>query len=253
MHLQIAEQVTAKLHAKPATDRSLLSFLMEEWAAFYFGGVAPDFQSICGIPREETHFYGLPPDPDNLAYPQMFARYPELANTSDMLPSRMVFIAGYVAHLFLDLIWFREIVVPFFVNAKQMGDLKQRRLLHLILLAYLDRLALQALPASAAGTLAQAQPHRWLPFATDAELCQWRDYLVPQLRPGASTRTVEIYATRLGMTAGTFAAKLDDGVWLRNHLFSQVPVASVQTILRDAVPPTIQRVQNYCEGRLLQR
>jgi hypothetical protein len=133
-----------------------------------------------------------------------------------------------------------------------MGDLQQRRLLHLILLACLDRLALETLPASAAQTLAQAHPRRWLPFATDEDLRQWRDFLVPQLRRGAVTRTVEIYAARLGMPPSAFAAKLEDGVWLRSHLFSQVPVSSVQTILMDAVPPTIQLVQNYCEGRLLQ-
>jgi hypothetical protein len=250
MHLQIAEQVSARLRARPKEYGPLLALLEAEWPAFCFGGVAPDFQSVCGIPREATHFYRLPPDPANLAYPRMLARYPELADVNHMPSARVLFVAGYIAHLLLDLIWFRQIVVPMFYEPVHLGDLAQRRLLHLILLAYLDRLALEALPDSAAATLTRAEPQAWLPFARDADLRQWRDFLVPQLQPGAPTRTIEIYAARLSMPAAAFAAKLEDGDWLRSRLFSQVPLQRIQKILRDAVPPTIQRVQNYCEGRL---
>ena len=251
MHLQTAELVKARLASRPDQSAALLTVLNDEWPAFYFGSAAPDFQSICGIPREDTHFYRMPPDPDNMAYTRMFASYPELADAGHLPAAKMVFLAGYIAHLLLDLVWFRQILVPMFFRAEQLGSRQQRHLLHLILLAYLDRVALKALPDSAAVTMASAQPVQWLPFGGDEELRQWRDYLVPQLKPGAVTQTTEIYAARLGVTEEAFAGKLKDGAWLQSHLFSQVPVPRVQQILRDAVPPTIQLIEDYCAGRLM--
>ena len=53
----------------------------------------------------------------------------------------------------LDLIWFRQIVVPEFYNAPQLGDVRNRHLLHLILLSYLDKLAFEALPDTAGNIL----------------------------------------------------------------------------------------------------
>ena len=98
--------------------------------------------------------------------------------------------------------------------------------------------------------LAGAQPAHWLPFATDEELRNWRDFLVPQLRPGGASQTVEIYASRLQMTTEAFAAKLEDGAWLKQNLFAHVPVTAVQEILAAAVPASIQLINSYLSGEL---
>jgi hypothetical protein len=250
MHLHIAEQIKVRLKDQANQWDHLSVVLNDEWPAFYLGSVAPDYQTLCGVPREETHFYSLPPEPDNEAYPRMMDRYPRLANANGLPADQALFVAAYSAHLMLDLIWFRQIVVPMFYDAPQLGDVRQRHLLHLILLSYLDKLAFEALPHTAGGTLANAQPAGWLPFAADEDLRRWRDFLVPQLRPGGGSQTVEIYAGRLQMTAGAFAAKLDDGVWLRKNLFDQVPVTAVQEILASAVPASIKLINSYLKGEL---
>ncbi len=55
----------------------------------------------------------------------MMARYPVLAQAKNLPPDRAVFVAAYSAHLLLDLIWFRQIVVPMFYDAPQLGDLQE--------------------------------------------------------------------------------------------------------------------------------
>jgi hypothetical protein len=198
-----------------------------------------------------THFYKLPPDPDNQAYTRMLSRYPQLTDIQQMPTGKEVFVAGYIAHLLLDLIWFRQVVVPMFYDKPQLGDVSQRHLLHLVLLTYLDKLAYEALPESAGNTLSKANPLNWLPFATDEELREWREFLVLQLLPEGMPLTAQIYAGRLHMTAEAFTAKLDDGVWLRKNLFAQVPVSAVEHILAEAVPASIRLIYRYLEGELM--
>ena len=180
----------------------------------------------------------------------MMARYPQLANANSLAADQAVFIAAYSAHLMLDLIWFRQIVVPMFYDAPQLGDVRQRHFLHLILLSYLDKLALEVVPDMAGDTLSSAQPAGWLPFAADEDLRRWRDFLVPQLRPGGRSQTVEIYARRLQMTAEAFAVKLDNGVWLQKNLFDHVSVTAVQEIIAAAVPASIQLIDSYLNSEL---
>ena len=55
------------------------------WPAFYLGSVAPDVNAISAIPREGTHFYGMPPAGEEMAYPTMLAKYPQLTNLTTML------------------------------------------------------------------------------------------------------------------------------------------------------------------------
>ena len=56
----------------------LLRALNEEWPAFYMGSVAPDYQTICGIPRADTHFYRMPPQSRDEAGHQLLAQYADL-------------------------------------------------------------------------------------------------------------------------------------------------------------------------------
>lgn len=245
MHLQIAEQIRSELEARPGSDGRLLCTLLQAWPAFYLGSVAADYQTITQVPREATHFYTLPPDPDNQAYPEMLACYPELADATALPPTQGVFVAAYCAHLMLDLIWFRRILLPFFAGVSDLGSREQRRLLHDVLLTYLDKLAFDALPATAGMTLAAAQPDHWLPFADDADLVRWRDMLAAQLQPGGKLQTIEIYAGRLGMSPAAFAANLNDPTWMSDYLFAKIPVAEVQTILASAVPQSITLLTDY--------
>lgn len=242
MHLQVAENVLKSL--QNSHNGRLSNLLQQQWPAFYLGSVAPDFQSICHIPRENTHFYGFPPDLSHPAYEVMLEKHQSLADSRCLRPEQAVFVAAYLAHLLLDLIWFEEVVVSLFVH-REWAERHQRRLGHFILLTYLDQLALESLPQTAVSTLATAHPNEWLPFAQDSDLVRWRDMLTTQLHPGATIQTVEIYAERLKITPAQFSAHLHDPVWMYQQLFVHVPLEQVQQVLETAVPRSITLINSY--------
>lgn len=242
MHLQIAEQICVEAQAGHGRLHALLQ---RQWPAFYFGSVAPDYQEVADVPRRQTHFYDLPPEPDNMGYNALWDAYPALTDVANLAPEQAMFVAGYSVHLLYDVIWLREVVDPYFFRAKDMGDRKQRMLIHFILLTYLDKLAFESLPETAAQTLAAAHSEQWLPFADNAHLEQWRALLLPQLQPGAMSSTVAVYARRLGMTPAEFAASLEDPDWMEAHVFDRLPVAEIQEILQAALPRSVDLLLGY--------
>jgi hypothetical protein len=246
MHLHMAEQIRTAAESRYGRDGRLPLLLAQSWPAFYLGSVAPDCQDLAGIPRTATHFYNIPPDPDNQAYPRMLAAYPELADPAHMPLDQAIFVAAYSIHLMVDLVWFREVLLPFFVNRPDWRDGYERRhLVHNIVLTYLDHQAYEALPATAVSTLAAANPRHWLPFVGDDALCQWRDRLVAQLQPDGDLETIAIYAQRLRMSPAEFAASLQDAAWMADHVFNVVPIADVQARLDAALTAGLDMMVHY--------
>lgn len=246
MHLQIAEEIRAQASSKGLA--SLSELFSQSWPSFYIGSVAADYQSICDIPRDETHFYGLAPGPEADPFGLMLARYPELRDVSALSADQKMAAAAYGIHLMFDLLWFHQILMPYFAASPEWGDFSQRHLAHHILLTYLDQLAVDKLPAAAADILSSTQPEQWqLPLTGNGHLLKWRDLLVAQLRPGASLQTVEIYARRLKMSPEEFAGKLQDRSWLQAQVFDHVPAAEIQRKLENAVPHSIDLITDYLE------
>lgn len=242
MHLQIAERVRASQELRGRVRR----LVEQEWPAFYLGSIAADVQTVSHAPRDQTHFYGLPPDPHRPAHELMFSHHPSLAQAAGLPPAQAVFVAAYAAHLMLDVRWYWDVLTPYFIGA-EWGEHRHRFLVHNTLLTYLDQLALAALPPAAGDTLAAAEPHNWLPFVADPDLTHWRDMLVDQLRPGATAQTVEVYARRLGMSPADFAANLHNPAWMEEHLFSNVPLPHVQAMLDKAVGQSIELITSYLQ------
>jgi hypothetical protein len=246
MHLDVAEEIRANSNL----SETVADQLAREWPAFYLGSVAADFQTISDVAREVTHFYKLPPQRGVQAHEVMLETYPQLAEPQALAPDHAVFIAAYRAHLLLDLRWYWDVLIPYFVEADDWpGDHRQRFLAHNTLLTYLDKIAYEALPQSAACTLAAAEPDEWLPFTSDGDLVRWRDMLVQQMQPGASLKTVAIYAERLQMTPEAFAQKLEDPSWLEEQLFSRVPLQRVQGVISEAREQSVSLITEYLELR----
>ena len=242
MHLDIAGRMAQSACLPGAITR----LLEEEQPAFYLGNVAPDFQTISDVPREVAHFYGLPPEPGVEAHNVMLERFPALADSSELPVAQAVFVAGYRAHLLLDLIWYRDVLIPFFVQAEDWPvDHRRRFLVHNILLTYLDRQAKRALPEEVGERLGAAYPRGWLPFAGDGDLIRWRDMLTRQLRPGARSETVTIYADRMKMSPAEFAAHLDDPEWMTEQVFSKVPLPKVDEALDKGLEASVAVVNDY--------
>jgi hypothetical protein len=246
IHLHIAEQIRATA-AATQPEGTLHCRLNAHWPAFYLGSVAPDVQTVSGAPRAATHFYNLPPAPDSDAVSRLWTQYPSLAEGAALPPAQGIFVAAYCAHLMLDLIWFREVLIPYFAEVEGLGEFKERRLLHHTLLTYLDRQAYEALPPDAASTLAAARPRHWLPFVADADLAAWQAMLAAQLAPGAPSQTIRIYAERMEMAPDRFAARVADEAWLAQNLFARIPMAQVKRRLETAVGQSIRLITDYLD------
>jgi len=242
MHLQVAEQIRLSDRLSP----SLRNYLAAEWPAFYLGSVAADYQTICDIPRSQTHFYRLPPEPGVAAHKIMLAAHPELAAATVRSPGQAAFVAAYSVHLMLDVRWHREVMTPLFLQSNLWEDHRERFVSHNILLTYLDQLALATLPENAGDILAAATSHGWLPFALDGDLERWQMMLVEQLLPGGvGPQTVPIFAQRMGMTPEQFAGCLHDPDWMEREVFSKVPLDVVQALMNTAVVESIELITDY--------
>lgn len=241
MHLQMAE----RLLDDSRLDPQVRQILGDHLPAYYLGNVAPDYQTITSIPRERTHFYDLPPSVGDDACLTMLTQYPELSAARAQSQVQAAFISAYCSHLLLDLRWYREILIPFFLGPGDWEDHRHRFIVHNTLLTYLDKQAFYSLPESAAETLEAAKPNSWLPFASDADLSAWRDFLVSQMKPGATPQTVEIYAGRLSMSPEEFSENLDRPEWMEEYVFSKVSLESVLAILTTVVSDSIDLIFDY--------
>ena len=241
MHLQIAERIRAHGELPHWMGRRIDNKLPE----FYFGNVAPDYQTIASIPREQTHFYNLPPSPEEDACLEMLTQYPELAAKATSTEAHSIFIAAYCCHLMLDLRWYREILIPFFLEPGDWRDHRHRFIVHNTLLTYMDLKAFESLSMDVGLKLSHAQPNGWLPFASNEDLVGWRDFLVPQMDPGATPFTVEIYAGRLGMTVDEFSDNLGSSEWMEENVFSRIELDVVLSLLMTAVQDSIDLIDQY--------
>lgn len=241
MHLYVAEQICER-HDLPDPLRKQLQ---HEWSAFYLGSVAPDFQVISSIKREVTHFYPLPPDPDDYdAFGRMLAAYPKLADPKTLSAEQAVFTAAYGAHLLYDLIWDHKILTPCF-RAIEWGDRYQRYMSHNILLTYMDRVAYNELPETAGQVLSNITAAGRLPFDEDQKLAEWQALLVKQLQSAAEIQTIQIYAQRLRMEPEEFAARLDDEQWMYEFVFQHVSLDAVAEAAAIAVERSVDLLYGY--------
>ena len=247
MHLDIAEQILAH----PQLDADVRTRLAADWPAFYLGSVAADYQSIGDVPREVTHFYPVPmPMDEAVGWEKLQTVHPELTESHLLDAQTAIFIAAYAAHLHYDVVWYKQILIPYFWLSDQWEGVSKRErfTIHNVLLTYLDGVSLRKLPNSAETTLANAASQYELPFIYTPLLAEWHQMLVTQLAPDAPIRTVEIYAERLGITPDEFAAKLRDDTWLQSQLFNRVPLEAVHAVFAQALDDSVQLINQYLSG-----
>lgn len=243
MHLLAAEQMRQRLRESSV----VFGQLGRHFPAFYLGNVAPDYQTICNIPRERTHFYRLPPTSDEQPQQVFLDRHPELADAAALGGDQACFLAGYCAHLIMDYRWYADILMPYFVESSGWRDHRQRFVIHNVLLTYLDGQAVDGLPYNAHELLAAAVPKQWLPFARDEDLERWQRLLADQLRPGQSVQTASIFAHRLQMSPEAFEANLADRRWMKENIFDRLPTGRIQLLVDAAAEEGGSFVKRYLE------
>jgi hypothetical protein len=124
--------------------------------------------------------------------------------------------------------WVKEIFIPVFGPQCTWGSFHERLFLHNVLRAALDIRILAELNPGMDTLLQRVKPEGWLPFVKDHHLVEWRDLLFPQLQPGATTQTVEVFSSRQGISAPEFQALLGSEERMQNEVFRHLPLEQVQ-------------------------
>jgi Zinc dependent phospholipase C len=258
-HLVIADDVLAD----PALPSAARASLAEQRDAFLFGAIAPDVQSVSGQTREATHFFALPPPspPEKRgaggdlwtdtrpAHQVMFAWYPMLVRAAELSPARAAFVAGYISHLALDELWIANVFGPHFGLEAEWGTFRERLLIHNVLRTWLDQRDQSRLNNGISESLTRVEPQGWLPFVGDEYLRVWRDLIAEELRPGATVRTVEVFAQRLHVPPAEFLRVLESPGEMQRQVFSHLPPRCVEKFYADAQEASVRSIMEYLGGR----
>ena len=229
-HLVLAQRLLDDASLPDAIRDSLRA----QRGAFLFGNTAPDVQTVSGQLREATHFFVIPwahvPQP----HKAMFELYPYLGFPKNRPADHAAFIPGYICHLWLDVLWVRDIYLDNFGPHAHWGaSLRERHVYHNILRAWCDRHDQAQLNGPIGSVLSLAQPDNWLPFTADRYLNQWRDILSAQFRPGAGIRTVEVFAERGGVPPEKFHEVLDSPAEMERNIFAHASPEKIEKFYRD--------------------
>lgn len=215
-HLFIAQRLLED-DAIPEWQRRLLS---AETGAFLCGNIAPDAQSIAGLPRDHTHFYGYAQDLGGAApWRVMLSHFGELWKPRTL--AHQSFIAGYITHLSIDEIWSREMVAPHFFG-REWADLSKRYIMLHVILIYMDERDQSQLADWHASRIHPVSPERWLPFLPDNALNDWKALIYQQLKPGGKSETLNIYSRRVKMSPDALRTLLDSEEEMERKLWLNI-------------------------------
>ncbi len=240
-HLAIARDVL------PVLPRALVDDLLAEPAAWMFGNIAPDVQTVSHQTRYATHFFPVPLDDAPRAMRALFAAHPELADPRRLAPGRAVFLAGYLAHLEFDQHWISDIFSPIFGPHAHWSSPAERIYLHNALRAWWDAQDLATLTPEDGVTVAGAIPNHWLPFVQDEHLAHWRDFVAPQLQ-NSHIRTAEVFAERMKVAVADFAALVESPDQMAARVFPYCTPERLAGYRERAMAATVEVVTRYWRG-----
>jgi hypothetical protein len=241
-HLVIAQ----RLLDDSTLPGSIRQRLIAQRGAFLFGNTAPDVQTVSGQLREATHFFVIPWTRVPKPHKAMFELYPYLGFPRRRPAAQAAFIAGYICHLWLDVLWVRDIYLNGFgPHAAWGANLRERHLYHNILRTWCDLNDQQQLNGSIGPALAAAHPIEWLPFTADRYLTEWRNILAGQFQPGASIRTVEVFAARGGVPPEKFHQVLDSPAEMEQYIFAHAAREKIEKFYRAGYEQMAELIVEY--------
>jgi hypothetical protein len=240
-HLSIAYQLIGHPRSQPGVG----SLLQEHAGAFLLGNTTPDVQVISGQSRAATHFFTVPvSDRAPLPWEHFFRLYPGLALSEKIDSRNAAFLAGYLCHLQADWLWVMSIFQPIFGPSQHWENFSSRLYLHNVLRTYMDLEAIDGLPFDTAELLANTYLDNWLPFVSDTHLNEWRQFLVCQLQPGASVKTVDVFAARHGIEASEFRSVVCSETSLEDKIFTRMPRAKLTDFRQRVIELNLALLKN---------
>lgn len=206
-------------------------------AAFFLGAISPDVRAISGHTREETHFFPIPIPPGHPGAPDiMLQAYPALREIPRRSrPEQAAFIAGYIAHLVMDVVWLDRIVMRgLYVNGEVWGIHHPRWPLYSILMTYLEYQADALLPRDTFQVLRSVQPRNWLPFISDLHLADWRDRVVERVLAGGARGVSVMFSRSNGLTSDQMEAIVTSEERMTEVAYATVPRAWIDEFYQEA-------------------
>ncbi len=220
--------------------------LIAQRSAFLYGNTAPDVQTVSGQLREATHFFVIPWTKAPRPHKAMFELYPYLGFPRKRPADHAAFIAGYICHLWLDVLWVRDIYLDNFGPHAHWGaNLRERHVYHNILRTWCDLNDQPQLNGTIGSALSSVSPIDWLPFTADRYLIQWRDNLAEQLRPDGTIRTVEVFAARGGVPPEKFHQVLESPEEMEQLIFAHASRAKIEKFYRDGYEQMAELIVEY--------
>ena len=99
--------------------------------------------------------------------------------------------------------------------------------------------------------LKKVNPQSWLPFTGDEHLCAWRDFLSPQLEPGAAIQTVEVFASRQGIDPSAFYQVIESEEDMEYKIFKYVPRKNMEIYRQRVVSENSRLIKSYLASNSL--
>ena len=210
VHLYLAQEALA---GAPAGD--VPAWLPRHAGDFLLGAIAPDAWSLGHATRQEAH---IPPfrAGDQQGHLELLRQYPQLQATV-LSAGQAAFVAGYMAHLCVDEIWYHEVFHPYFGPGAGRPVPLKRLVLHNVLRIHLENKYAERLDGESVVALGQASACYGIPPFSDADLQAWRDGVHAELLPGGRRRSVEVLAGRLGVPADEMTRLLESPRTIRER------------------------------------
>ncbi len=243
-HIQVALDL---LH-HPDLPHELGQRLEANRCSFLFGNTAPDVQLVSGQPREATHFFNLPIPTGQLPAWETFLHSNPSLLSLQLSEAHKAFLCGYLCHLQADWYWQQDIFGPVFGPTSVWDTFRRRLFLHNVLRTYLDLRIFAELPAVTGECLMGVNPKGWLPFVQDADLNAWKDILSQQFQPGASPRTVEVFAERQKISPDEYYRLILSEEQMQHEIFTHISLAELQSFRDNLIVQNLQLIRYYYSG-----
>lgn len=217
-------------------------------SALLLGGITPDARAIARISRESTHFYDIPMAPDDLpAHIRMLETHPDLCTIDpDQRPLHAAFVAGYVAHLVMDVVWLDHIVMDgLFIDGMPWGIHHPNWLRYSLLMTRMEYDADRALPRSYFSKVREVDPDRWLPFMPDRFIRKWRKVVADRVEEGGA-RLVSTHFSRTNhMSTDELESMVLDDEQMDRVVHDQIPRRQMDDFYEETYRRTEEAVLDY--------
>lgn len=245
MHLRAANRFLGD-SAVPEAIRAALG--KDHLGPFLLGNVAPDARVSGGMARANTHFfdYGAAKisPPAGIA---MLSAYPQLRDSQD---NQQAFVAGYLAHLAMDVVWAEAMLHPHFYM-RDWANQKIRYIMLHVLLCDLDGRDFQHWPSDYGAALADAEPESWLPFLPDSDLRAWRDIIAGQICDACGSQTLSILGHRVSIGETGLREILENPARMQHDLWQHIPPSVVDEVETTMYITMRDELIRYMEGTLI--